>query len=297
MKNALVVGGEVRLVTEKFAPFLASHGLRMNEHWEWRKQAGAFPDNTEVVVILTDMAGHYLNDTAKNIASTRDLPVIYCVRKAAINKARLEAAGFPETTTMPPISPLAHSPRSRSLRGEARELYDKFVPVLAATPGLSNRALSNRFGAPYGSTGEPARCARDTLGLSDVEGGRAVSIDRNTYEAACRALSITAVAGKRVTKEMDLPTVAPLPVPSTPVTVKPVVVQAATVTFTPAPAPVAPPPAPEPAPKPQDENADFKDLVLLIRTEMAKRNITKLVVTPDNVDATKVITVNESLGF
>jgi hypothetical protein len=30
---------------------------------------------------------------------------------------------------------------------------------------------------------------------------------------------------------------------------------------------------------------------------MVKRNITKLVVTPDNVDATKVITVNESLGF
>jgi hypothetical protein len=194
---------------------------------------------------------------------------------------------------MPPISPLVHAPRSRSLRGEAREIYDKFLPVLAGTPGLSNRALSNRFSVPYGSTGEPARCARDTLGLSDIEGGRAVSIDRNTYEAACRALSVSAVPGKRVTKEMDIPVLPAMPVPSTPVTVTPVVVQAAPVT----PAPVAPAPAPQPVSKPQDENADFKDLVNLIRSEMVKRNITKLVVTPDNVDATKVITVNESLGF
>jgi hypothetical protein len=30
---------------------------------------------------------------------------------------------------------------------------------------------------------------------------------------------------------------------------------------------------------------------------MAKRNITRLVVTPENVDVTKTITVNETLGF
>jgi hypothetical protein len=82
-----------------------------------------------------------------------------------------------------------------------------------------------------------------------------------------------------------------------------VVIENATVTFTPSPVPM-PVPVPVPAPKPAvpalkptDEMQEFRDLVNLLRAEMTKRNITKLVVTPESVDATKVITVNESLGF
>ena len=288
MTSTLVVGGEARFVADKFTSQLARHGLRVDEHWEWKKQAGAFPDCTEVVVILTDMAGHYLNDTAKTLAQARDIPVIYGVRKAAINKSRLEAAGFPETPTMPALPVITHSPRSRSLRGEARELYDKFLPLLAEHPGLSNRGISNRIGCAYGSTGEPARCARDTLGLSDADGGRGVSINRTVYEAVCKARSLVPVRGAKVSKEMDIPVPA-LPVASAPVTVVPVV--------TPSVAPVSPAPAPVSPKASVDENAEFKDLVNLLRQEMAKRNITKLVVTPEGVDATKVITVNESLGF
>ena len=315
MKKTLVVGGEAAFVNGTLRENLATHGLDFTYHWEWKKAAGSLPDDTEVIYILTDMAGHYLNDAAKDGAAKRSLPVIMGVRKYAIAKQRLINAGFPEiimpkpTVTLFPA--LTHAPRSRSLKGEARELYEKFLPVLAASPSLSNRALANHFNSAYGSTGEPARSARDTLGIVDVDGGRAVSLSRNVYDAACKALGVSPVLAQRLEKQFSVAEASPVvastlasAVTAAPViTPAPVVIENATVTFTPSPVPMpvpVPVPAPKPAApalKPTDEMQEFRDLVNLLRSEMIKRNITKLVVTPESVDATKVITVNESLGF
>lgn len=299
MTHTLVVGGEASFVKAKLTPQLARHGLRVTAHWEWMKEKGAFPDATEVVFILTDMAGHHLNDAAKNQATPKGIPIIYGVRKHAVNIDRLTKAGFPllptttETTTENELMPtLFHSSRGKALRGEARLVYDRVLPLLAAHPALSNRAISEGINVPYGSTGEPARAARETLGISDEQGGQSVAINRPVYEAACAALNLTPVEGNRfpksystATKQQSVPTPPPAPIPAPVATPAP--------TPAPVPAPVA-----ATAPKPAvDENTDLKDLVLLIRTEMAKRNITRLVVTPESVDATKVVTVTESLGF
>ena len=124
MKKTLVVGGESAFVNGTLRENLATHGLDLAYHWEWRKAAGSLPDDTEVIYILTDMAGHYLNDAAKDGAAKRDLPVIMGVRKYAIAKQRLINAGFPEIIMAKPtitlFTYLSHSPRSRSLKGEAR---------------------------------------------------------------------------------------------------------------------------------------------------------------------------------
>jgi hypothetical protein len=300
MTQTLVVGGEASFVKSKLTPQLARHGLTVASHWEWMKEKGAFPDATEAVFILTDMAGHHLNDAAKNQALPKGIPIIYGVRKHAVNIQRLTKAGFPllpTTTTTPETEPMAtlnHSSRAKSLRGEARSIYDRVLFLLAATPSMSNRALSESLNVPYGSTGEPARAGRETLGITDENGGQSVKINRPTYEAACAALGVAPVSGSHYPKSYSTavpPTATPAPV-----------LAAALVSPPPAPTPVAAPapkpaPAPAPAPVPRDDNADLKDLVSLIRAEMGKRNITQLIVTPDGVEATKVVTVTENLGF
>lgn len=101
----LVVGGEGDFVRRKLTPQLSRHGLTVDGHWEWRKKAGAFPESSRVVFILTDMASHALNDAAVKEAWKRGLRVIFGGRKWALNKALLERAGFPFSTAALPSSP------------------------------------------------------------------------------------------------------------------------------------------------------------------------------------------------
>lgn len=101
----LVVGGEGDFVRRKLTPQLSRHGLTVDGHWEWKKKAGAFPESSRVVFILTDMASHALNDAAVKEAWKRGLRVIFGGRKWALNKALLERAGFPFSTAALPSSP------------------------------------------------------------------------------------------------------------------------------------------------------------------------------------------------
>jgi len=325
MKKVLVIGGELSFVEGRLANQLRAHGLVIEKVWPWDKQAGSFPENIEVVFVMTDMASHRLNDAAQAQAKSRNIPIIYGGRKYAHNVERLNAAGFPvlapEVTvtntilkkptfapsvlsnpaTLPvlpsvPKNEVDHHPRVKNLGQKGlRSLYDLFLIALAEDPSLSNRAISNQFNTAYGSTGEPARCARLTLGLSmsSDTGNSIVNIDRSRYEKVCKALGVTPVPGTTYTK-----TAGHNPdKPSAPVIEKPAVV--------PPPAPVAAP-VTAPAIRADDEAEQFakkptindlRDLVILLRAEMAKRNITKLILTPDDVEAIKVVTVSETLGF
>ena len=106
----LIVGGESSFVQRKLTPQLARHGLAVEAHWEWKRKAGAFPESSKVVFILTDMAGHSLNDVAVKEAGRRGLPIIYGGRKWAHNKALLERAGFPFSVSLPLVRPKRGSP-------------------------------------------------------------------------------------------------------------------------------------------------------------------------------------------
>jgi hypothetical protein len=106
----LVVGGEGDFVRRKLTPQLARHGLAVDAHWEWKKKAGAFPESSRLVFVLTDMAGHYLNDAAVREAWKRGLPVIYGGRKWALNKSILERAGFLFSTSALSPTPLPRPP-------------------------------------------------------------------------------------------------------------------------------------------------------------------------------------------
>lgn len=327
MKSTLVIGGEKSFVETKLASQLRAHGLRIDKAWTWDKQAGTFPDQTEVVFVLTDMAGHRLNDPAVDEAKSRNIPIIYGGRKYAHNIERLTTAGFPvmstpkETVDMSTVLrkapalpsfptvqaalplPIKHSPRVAALgTGTLRTMYDRFLPYLAQNPGASNKGLAEVFDFPYGSCGEPGRCARETLGLTldKMSGNMAMLIDRPVYEAVCAAIGVQPVEGAKVTKEAIYPPkeeiTRPAKKPITERTQKsklPVVatVEAASVP----PAVRADFEASEHARK--TDLGDLKDLVLLLRVEMQKRNITKLVITPDAADATKTVVVNESLGI
>jgi hypothetical protein len=288
MKSTLVVGGEASFVNSKLAPALAQHGLRVDANWPWDKEKGAFPDATEVVFVLTDMAGHRLNDAAQTVAQQRSLPIVYGVRKWALNVARLEKMGFPliQSTDKEPIempkTEYDYEPMYYSVGEKRKQDYLKVLTALAALPSASNRTLESFVDIPRGSLSGLAEACRKNLGVENGHNNKYVTLDRAKYEWWCARLHVTPVKGDRLDKVLT--DVAPDPV----VAPEPVVVA-------PAPKPVV---VPAPAPKPlADEMQDFRDLVNLLRSEMAKRNITRLVVTPENVDVTKTITVNETLGF
>jgi hypothetical protein len=281
MKSTLVVGGESSFVTSKLAPALAQHGLRVDANWPWDKEKGAFPDSTEVVFILTDMAGHHLNDAAKFVAQQRNLPLVYGVRKWTLNVSRLEKMGFPliqssdkEPTDMP-APKYDYEPMYYSVGEKRKQDYLKVLTALAVLPSASNRALEAFVDTPRGTLSGLAEACRKNLGVENGHNNKYVTLNRAKYEWWCHSLNVNPVKGERLDKVAG--ETAPEPV------------------VAPVPKPVAPPP---PAPKPaSDEMRDFKDIVNLLRAEMVKRNITRLVVTPETVDATRVVTVNETLGF
>jgi hypothetical protein len=222
---ALVVGGETSFVTRKIAPRLFRHGLHMVAHWPYKKANGTFPANVEVLVVLTDMIGHSMSDSAVTEATKRGLPIIYGVRKYAVLEQRLREAGYPEIPTLAP-KPLdtstthaeahAYSTHVRPLLVPSPEAAAPFIseappmpvsaapvpaPVpapevigsdllralklLAKAPGISNRALEEN-GFSKGTAWEFAQKARKLLGIHTHPGNQtAVRVDREMFKSTC----------------------------------------------------------------------------------------------------------------
>jgi len=128
LRQTLVVGGESSFVSRKLAVRLAKHGLFVAHHWPWKKQNGSFPENIEVLFVLTDMCGHPMSNAAIAEANKRDIPVIMGTRKHAVNIEKLNEAGF---TEIPILSPQPHiSPKREAARAAAREAAKKTAPSL-----------------------------------------------------------------------------------------------------------------------------------------------------------------------
>jgi hypothetical protein len=111
--RVLVVGGEPSFVTRKLAPRLTRHLLRVTAHWPWKKANGTFPEDTELLFVLTDMCGHSMSGVAIEEAKRRGIPVVMGMRKHALNLDKLASAGFPE------FAPLAPKPMVSPKREQA----------------------------------------------------------------------------------------------------------------------------------------------------------------------------------
>lgn len=217
----LVVGGETSFVTRKIAPRLFRHGLHMVAHWPYKKANGTFPANVEVLVVLTDMIGHSMSDSAVAEATKRGLPIIYGVRKYAVLEQRLREAGYPEIPTLAP-KPLdtstthaeahAYPTHVRPLLVPSPEAAAPFIAealpmpvsaapvpapevighdllralkILAKAPGISNRALE-ATGFSKGTAWALAQKGRTLLGIHTHVGNQtAVRIERETFAATC----------------------------------------------------------------------------------------------------------------
>jgi len=140
--RALVVGGEASFVTRKLAPRLRRHLIRMVAHWPWKKANGTFPEDIDLLFVLTDMVSHSMSGVAIKEAQRRGIPVVMGVRKHTMNLERLAVAGFPE------FAPFATHPvdagklpkylvaavEDRDEIGSMRRKDTKPAPVMIETP-------------------------------------------------------------------------------------------------------------------------------------------------------------------
>ena len=135
--RTLVVGGEPS-VLRKLTPRLRRHLLKVDGHWPWKKQAGAFPDTIEVLFVLTDMVSHSLSGLAIEEARKRGIPVIMGGRKHALNVEKLASAGFPEVPLLAPKPAVSPKRQKTSASVSDASVSDAPMPVfpvpVAPTP-------------------------------------------------------------------------------------------------------------------------------------------------------------------
>lgn len=130
--NALVVGGETSFVTRKIAPRLFRHGIHMVAHWPYKKANGTFPANVEILIVLTDMVGHSMNDSAIAEANKRGIPIVMGIRKYAVLEQRLREAGYPEIPTFSPKPAVSDKHKPVHPKSEVTEAYVR--PLLVPSP-------------------------------------------------------------------------------------------------------------------------------------------------------------------
>lgn len=218
-----------------------------------------------------------------------------------------------DTATSTPVMDPAAALVLLSYRGqpERQKNFMYVMKVLAENPTLTTKEIGVLYNKHHGTQISYkgiltvlARDARVVLGLSYDAGGN-VYINRPLYEHTCKACGATPVAGDRFRRNGNLSggtavkvakateKAAPKAPPVAPV--KPAPVAAAPVEVTPTVAPPAEPPAAMDAQK--GELDDLKEILSMLREEMAKRDIRRLVVTPTGVDMTRVVVQETKLEF
>lgn len=180
--RTLVVGGEAS-VLRKLTPRLRRHLLKVDGHWPWKKQAGAFPDTIEVLFVLTDMVSHSLSGLAIEEARKRGIPIIMGGRKHALNVDKLAAAGFPEVPMLAPKPAVSPKRQKADIVSTAPKpvpiapVPTAPVPVLMAAtpvettapePNLEEPTMPSHKATPLkytqpADTGEEQRIARRLL--------------------------------------------------------------------------------------------------------------------------------------
>jgi hypothetical protein len=323
--SALVVGGDPSFVTRKIVPRLMRHGIHMIGHWPYKKSNGTFPAATELLLILTDMVGHSMTETAVAEATKRGVPVIYGVRKYAVLEQRLRDGGFPEIPALAPKP--AVSPKREAAR-QAEQTPERNRPIVRPLLSPPPEAVDNYL--PAHTTEETPMPAADTHSTTLPYDGAAIRkvymeilskdpevSNASAYRQAlehCQALGINA-GGERpdllASIRRSLGIVRPKNryldrmLPSTPEAVAGPLFAAPTIDTVPtsevpeevlAAAPpreavaqmVVTPPS-RTADAPRTAPTDVKELVQLLRLAMAAEGIERLTVTKDALTFRRVV--------
>lgn len=314
--STLVVGGETSFVLRKIAPRLVRHGLHVVGHWPYRRMKGAFPANIDVLVILTDMVGHSMNDAAVEEANRRGIPIIMGVRKYAILQGRLAEAGFPEISALSPKPAVSTKRTPAASPVELKQVENTpFVRPLVLPPEaepspvplpLSSSETDNvpqphkkietfekNFAAVRGIYAE-VLMKEPNLSNKDVFARVVTRARERGLDPGKPRLDVMAKIRKRLGVVLPRNSYTPknnlrlrdaegrtlsipnLPAPTHAPAEVPPVVEA-----------VAPPevtPAPRPAP-----SQDVRELVQMLRTAMAAEGIERLTVTKDTVNFRRVV--------
>jgi hypothetical protein len=204
----------------------------------------------------------------------------------------------PKLTVVPPAlapvpAPVAPTPApvwtNIGKTDEQKDAFERLIRYIATDP-----LVTKEDGARYlGTTSLNStyatfwQTARRMLGVYSIRTSP-VQIEREQYVKVCASLGITPVEWtERARARRGAPetTVAP---------VAPVVETPAPVVETPM--PVAAPPVAETA-APSDDLSDLREILALLRDEMVKRDIRRMLVTPEGVDFTRVVTVTGKMEF
>ena len=277
--STLVVGGEHSFVQRKLTPQLARHGLAVDAHWEWKKRPGAFPESSQIVFVLTDMASHLLNNAAVFEAWRRGVPVIYGGRKWAHNKALLERAGFPfsgpvetkkvqEVSPPPKEAPTMSVSKSESARTSS-DIYTFYLNLLAKEATLTNAEAFRRALLVVGEDGGPSpfRTERPDV-LATVRKDLKINLPRG--KSAAWATLLPPVV------EVVAPPVVEVVAPRVVEVVAPRVVEVV------APSPVS---------------ADLLAAVQLLRQTMEVEGITQITLTSTGIALRRIVVVEESFAL
>lgn len=90
MSSALIVGGD-RI--EAIRQVLNSFGLDEIHHWPGRKAGDSnkvIPQDTRLIVLVTDWVGHSFSVKVKRNAAKRGVPIVYTVNGPVDLRTRLE---------------------------------------------------------------------------------------------------------------------------------------------------------------------------------------------------------------
>lgn len=207
-------------------------------------------------------------------------------RKRAVSPPVLVTPNCEEEMRIAPMLPVVAVPDPVPLdvhavtRHQNGSLHHRVLCVLAENPAYTRDETADCLEVSPSSTFSTLWAkARKELGISSVRTGP-VMLDRSIYVPACATLGVRPVDGETIYRGRKLPKTpaAAPPVESPPVADAPLV--AASV-MTP----------------PTDDLAEIREILTLLRDEMAKRDIRRMVVTPEGVDFTRVVTVIGKMEF
>ena len=166
-----------------------------------------------------------------------------------------------------------------------RDRYRGMLMILAVRPDSTGTAVSERMGWKSGVTFRNIwSTCRSVLGIERNRSDEVI-LDRSVYEPACKALGVPPVEWTRLRRPRDL-TVDRKPVPS--IQLSPVPPLSSLVLT----APVAD--TEKITVKPTDTR-ELKEIITLLREEMARQDMRRLVITPTVVEFIRVVTVEGKL--
>ncbi len=93
--HALLIGGDY---VDPIKQVLSSEGLDTTDHWTGRKPGDlkkSIPNDTGVVIVLTDYINHGLMNKIRTDSSKRGLPVLFCRRTVQDVREKAHAFAHP----------------------------------------------------------------------------------------------------------------------------------------------------------------------------------------------------------